>query len=190
MTDYVRTSSYLEILEREHRERMERLWPTAKPVVIRVEEPVPHLTCKPEVYVDTSSQSDSLHELSRPPPLKTLQNRKLFGSHIPRRLLTKTCISLASDNYSVNPEEVLSPNRGVKPLVDARQLAIYLTTRASTMSSPDVGKLFGRDHSTVLYSVTKVQARMDAEPEFCATVESLVGQIRNCRSSSQGVSSG
>ncbi|MGL4976005.1 MAG: helix-turn-helix domain-containing protein [Bosea sp. (in: a-proteobacteria)] len=43
-----------------------------------------------------------------------------------------------------------------------RQMAMYLARTAMGRSYPQIGLWFGRDHTTAIYAVTAVQARLDA----------------------------
>ena len=44
----------------------------------------------------------------------------------------------------------------------ARQVAMYLVRKLTNLSLPDIGKEFGRDHSTVIHSLKKVEQQLAA----------------------------
>ncbi len=46
-------------------------------------------------------------------------------------------------------------------IVHHRQLAAYLSKHWSNKSFPTIGVRFGRDHSTIMHSVTETQKRLD-----------------------------
>ena len=46
-----------------------------------------------------------------------------------------------------------------KNTAEARQVAMYLVRKLTNLSLPDIGKEFGRDHSTVIHSLKKVEHR-------------------------------
>ena len=58
--------------------------------------------------------------------------------------------------YSVDETQILS-KRKTKGISDARAVAIYLCRTMTSLSLPEIGQEFDRDHSTVLYSVQKVE---------------------------------
>lgn len=55
-----------------------------------------------------------------------------------------------------------------------RQIAMYLCKHLTTKSLPDIGRAFeGRDHTTVLHAVRKVEELMRAEPQLIADIDVL-----------------
>ncbi len=65
-------------------------------------------------------------------------------------------IKQVSKFYSVD-ESVLRGTLKNKGTTEARQVAIYLIRKLTNLSLPDIGKEFGRDHSTILYAIRKVE---------------------------------
>ena len=69
-------------------------------------------------------------------------------------------IDAASKIYRVPADKITSDSR-TRPLVDARQAAMYVTRHTMGMSYPDIGRAFGdRDHTTVLHAVRKIERLM------------------------------
>ena len=70
----------------------------------------------------------------------------------------------------------------VRDAVQARQIAMYLVRSMTNLSAVDVGRFFGnRDHSTVLYSIQKVEDRMKREPSYAEKIKELKTNISNRR---------
>ena len=68
--------------------------------------------------------------------------------------------------FGISRAELVGSSRAATPL-RARQVAILLTREATDLSLPQIGRLYGgRDHSTILNSLRRVEATMsgDAEP--------------------------
>ena len=65
-------------------------------------------------------------------------------------------ISQVCKFYSMD-ETVLRGTLKNKGTAEARQIAIYLIRKLTNLSLPDIGKEFGRDHATILYSIRKVE---------------------------------
>src|SRR5690606_25270993 len=62
-----------------------------------------------------------------------------------------------AETWNVSPEALQSPKR-TKSLTVPRQVAMYLIKDLFDLSLVEIGKLFGgRDHSTVIHSVSKVE---------------------------------
>jgi chromosomal replication initiator protein len=75
--------------------------------------------------------------------------------------------------FDVEPAHITGPGRNAAA-VRARQVAMYLTRELTDLSLPEIGRLYGgRDHSTVLSSIRRVQARAEADPELEAKLETL-----------------
>lgn len=74
--------------------------------------------------------------------------------------------------------EALQGQGRSRDVVNARQIAMYLVRRLTNMSMKDIGKAFGgRDHTTVLYSLDKVEAQMRSDPAFAETVKEITTNI-------------
>jgi chromosomal replication initiator protein len=72
----------------------------------------------------------------------------------------------------------LTSKRRTKDLTVPRQVAMYLIRELLDLSLVEVGNLFGgRDHSTVIHAVNKVEEDMEQDDAFRARVELLRGQF-------------
>jgi chromosomal replication initiator protein len=81
--------------------------------------------------------------------------------------------------FGVSRSELIGPGRAATPL-SARQVAIYLTRELTDLSLPQIGRLYGgRDHSTVLNSIRRVEARIGEDQSFAAQVQELRAGIHN-----------
>ena len=70
--------------------------------------------------------------------------------------------------YSVDETQILS-KRKTKGISDARSVAIYLCRSMTSLSLPEIGQEFDRDHSTVLYSVQKVEKSLKSGDDAIKT---------------------
>ncbi len=57
-------------------------------------------------------------------------------------------------------EAVLRGTLKNKGTAEARQIAMYLVRKLTNLSLPDIGQEFGRDHTTVLYGIKKVELEL------------------------------
>ncbi len=68
----------------------------------------------------------------------------------------------------------LKSDKRLKALVVPRQIAIYLCRDLTKCSYPEIGEKFGgKDHSTIIHSVKKVDRLMTQDLDFKGTVEHL-----------------
>jgi chromosomal replication initiator protein len=86
------------------------------------------------------------------------------------------CVSKA---FGISRAELVGSTRAAIPL-NARQVAIYLTRELTDLSLPQIGRLYGgRDHSTVLNSIRRAEARCGEDPTLAARVDELRAAIHN-----------
>ena len=74
----------------------------------------------------------------------------------------------------------LKMKRKYKGFVVPRQVAMYLSRKLTDASLLEIGEKFGgKDHSTVLHSIKKVEEKMSKEPSFKETIENLKSRIKS-----------
>jgi chromosomal replication initiator protein len=82
-------------------------------------------------------------------------------------------------SYGISRAELVGSSRAATPL-RARQVAIFLTRDLTDLSLPQIGHLYGgRDHTTVLNSLRRVEARLNQDLELAEKVRELRGAIHN-----------
>jgi len=78
-----------------------------------------------------------------------------------------------ADHFRIKVSELKSDKR-IKTLVVPRQIAIYICRELTKASYPEIGEKFGgKDHSTIIHSVKKIEKQMAGDAEFKATVEDI-----------------
>jgi chromosomal replication initiator protein len=78
-----------------------------------------------------------------------------------------------ADHYRIKVSEMKSDKR-IKTLVVPRQIAIYICRELTKASYPEIGDKFGgKDHSTIIHSVKKIEKQLAADPDLKSTVEDL-----------------
>jgi chromosomal replication initiator protein len=79
--------------------------------------------------------------------------------------------------WGVTVDGLISKKR-TKELTVPRQVAMYLIRERLDASLVDIGRLFGgRDHSTVIHSVNKVEGELRADDGFRHRVDALRSRI-------------
>ena len=103
----------------------------------------------------------------------------------PRRIATspQRIKEYIASGWRVRLESLAAKTR-TRHVAEARQVAMYAMRELLGMALGTIGNFFGdRDHTTVLYSIRKVETRMSDDDEFRARVESA---MRHLRDSSDG----
>ena len=82
--------------------------------------------------------------------------------------------------YSVD-ESVLRGTLKNRGTAEARQVAIYLIRKLTNLSTPDIGKELSKDHSTVLYSINKVENALKAgDTSLQNHIRDITANINSC----------
>lgn len=80
---------------------------------------------------------------------------------------------LVADYFKIHTKELISRSN-TKKIARPRQIAMYLTRQMTNMSLPEIGAAFGnKHHSTVLYSVNKIEKLVENSPEERELIQSL-----------------
>lgn len=76
----------------------------------------------------------------------------------------------------------LKSDRRTAKVVHPRQVAMYLAKKVTLRSLPEIGRRFGgRDHTTVLHAVRKIEAKIESDPELAARIERIKDNIPEIR---------
>ncbi|HRN17854.1 MAG: chromosomal replication initiator protein DnaA [Trueperaceae bacterium] len=88
-------------------------------------------------------------------------------------LTMPTILERTADHFGVDSDEVRGKSRR-QELVIPRQIAMFLIRELTTHSYPEIGAYFsGRDHSTVMYAVQKIENSNKTEGELTRAVRSI-----------------
>jgi len=97
----------------------------------------------------------------------------LMRSREARRVRIEDILRIVSRHYKVPRNDLLSSRRS-RDVVRPRQIAMYLAKALTSRSLPEIGRRFGgRDHTTVLHSVRKVEQMMKDDGDLCQEIELL-----------------
>lgn len=105
--------------------------------------------------------------------LAALVLRDLITLAAKQPVTAERIITLTAEMFSFDIEQIVGGSRR-RPLVDARQVAMYVTRNMTDLSFPDIGKEFGnRDHTTVMHACRKIEARMGERQQIFDKVTEL-----------------
>ena len=80
--------------------------------------------------------------------------------------------------FTLSTADLMSKSRS-RPLTQARHIAMYLTRECTGLSLVKIGEIFGgRDHTTVLHGIKKVEDEMRARDATFRQVQDLTRIIR------------
>ena len=79
--------------------------------------------------------------------------------------------------YEVSKADLISQSR-VKEIAQARHVAIYLIRTITEMSFPAIGKIFNRNHATIMSSLDVIDKKMASSSAFEAEINNLIKEIK------------
>jgi chromosomal replication initiator protein len=96
----------------------------------------------------------------------------------PRRITPQMILDATAVSYGFTVEAICGPSR-TRPLVTARQVAMYLVRNLTDYSYPAIARVFGnRDHTTVIHAVDKISGQMQQRRQIYEQVTELIQQVR------------
>jgi chromosomal replication initiator protein len=99
--------------------------------------------------------------------------RDLVRHREPRRVKIEDIQRLVANHYNVSRADILSSRR-TATVVRPRQIAMYLAKSLTLRSLPEIGRRFGgRDHTTVLHAVRKIEGMVTADTELASEIDHL-----------------
>lgn len=79
--------------------------------------------------------------------------------------------------YNLSMNDFLSARRS-RHIARPRQIAMYLSKKLTTKSLPEIGRKFtGRDHTTVIHAIKKIEELMSKDRQFEYEVQSITDRI-------------
>ena len=99
--------------------------------------------------------------------------RNLVRSREPELVKLEDIQKLVASRYNVSRSDILSERR-TAAVVKPRQIAMYLSKVLTLRSLPEIGRRFGgRDHTTVLHAVRKIEKSLGEDAALSEEVELL-----------------
>jgi chromosomal replication initiator protein len=97
----------------------------------------------------------------------------LVAAGEPRRVRIEDIQRVVAKHYNVSRQELVS-NRRTRVIVKPRQIAMYLSKTLTPRSFPEIGRRFGgRDHTTVLHAVRKIEELISGDTKLSHEIELL-----------------
>jgi chromosomal replication initiator protein len=85
-------------------------------------------------------------------------------------------IEETSKCYGVAMSDIMSTSR-TKEVAIARQVAMYIIRQQTKLSLPEIGRVFGRDHTTVIHSLEKVEGLIKENRETAENIRDIKSNV-------------
>ena len=115
------------------------------------------------------------------PTLGVAQNviKEILNDNQPMPITIERIIEEVAQTYRVNPNDIRS-NKKNAPISQARQIAIYMTREITQATMKEIGQEFGgRDHTTIVYTLKKVENLIKTNPHDKGIIEDIIKNIRD-----------
>jgi len=87
-------------------------------------------------------------------------------------------LKVVAAHYGIKVSDLKSKSNA-RPIAYPRQVAMYICKELTDLSYPEIGKIFNnKHHSTVMYSVEKIDQLIQDDQQVARTVEMLMKQFR------------
>ena len=97
-------------------------------------------------------------EITMEVAMKELQN--IISPDKPREITPQLIIDVVCEHFHITKEQMISKSRS-NDIAKPRQIAMYLCKNMTGVSLENIGELLGgRDHSTVIHGINKVEAEL------------------------------
>lgn len=95
----------------------------------------------------------------------------------PATITVDEVVSLVCEQLHVTISDLQGPRR-TRAISEPRQIAMYLVRQITRRSLEEIGNFFGgRDHSTVLYAIRRMEDRVQQDVEFKARMDRLIDRF-------------
>ena len=105
--------------------------------------------------------------------------KDILSDDQPVPITVEKIIAEVADVYGVSPEDIRSSKRSSQ-ISTARKVAIYVMREITQMPLQAIGTEFnGRDHSTIVYSISNIETAMKHDEHLKQLVEDIIKNIRS-----------
>jgi chromosomal replication initiator protein len=85
---------------------------------------------------------------------------------------------IVADYFNIKIQE-LSSRKRPENIAKARQIAMYITRQLTDYSLVQIGQYFGgKDHTTVMHAIDKIEKMIKADDKFKTTVDELMARVK------------
>lgn len=105
-----------------------------------------------------------------------LEKNEMAGKNISGATIKIVAIETCS-KFQVTFDRLIMGGRS-NHVVIPRQVIFYVARELCDVSSTELGRIFSKDHGTVLYGVQQVKNRMDVDGPFASQVNEIIKSVR------------
>lgn len=117
---------------------------------------------------------------NKTPTISVVQGfiRDIINDTTPEPIKIDEIIFNVSKTFSVSEKDIIS-KRKTAAVAFARQVAMYIARETTELSYKAIGESFGKDHSTVLYNVQKIEEHLKNNPFDKELVDDIIKTLKS-----------
>ena len=122
----------------------------------------------------------ALHSLSQTPVTKESIDQSISfidPGNIPTGVMVEKILSVVTKHFGISTEDIKSKKR-TENISNARHTAIYIIRNMTSLSLKEIGAVFGRDHATVLSSISKIDTNIKTKNKSGSEIKKLMKEIK------------
>ncbi len=120
----------------------------------------------------------SITQMALTLPVATQVLGDLITANAPRPITPKLILDATAEMFGLSVDDLRGKSRS-RPLVTARQIAMYVLREMTDFSYPAIGREFGdRDHTTVMHAVSKISKLMAERRTIYDQVTELMTRLK------------
>ncbi|MBO7217239.1 MAG: chromosomal replication initiator protein DnaA, partial [Clostridia bacterium] len=121
----------------------------------------------------------ALLQMNVVPTLSIVQGivKEVVSDLVPEPIKMDKIIGEVARTYEVSENEILSRHK-TADVAKARQVAMYIARETTELSYKAIGESFGRDHTTALFSVNKIEELIKNSPYDKGLIEDIIKNLK------------
>ena len=97
--------------------------------------------------------------------------------NIPNDAMVEKILMHVSKRYGISVDDIKSKKK-TDSIANARHISIYIIRKLTDLSLKDIGKVFDRNHSTIISSINKIELNIKTVKNFEGEINQLIKEIR------------
>ena len=98
--------------------------------------------------------------------------------NIPTDALVEKIIATVAKYYGINAEDIKSKKKN-DTVANARHIAVYVIRKLTDLPFKKIGEIVGRDHSTVMSSINKVEINIKTKKNTDSDINRIIREIQS-----------
>lgn len=98
--------------------------------------------------------------------------------NIPTDTLVERILSVTANHYGVTVDDIKSKKKSDQ-IANARHISLYIIRRMTELPYKKIGEIVGRDHSTVMASIGKVETDKNTVKNMDAEINKIIREVKN-----------